>query len=104
MKEHEYTHLKTKFKKWTKEELAGRILVSCQASRDGLLPFVDKKQPFDTMAEADLFYQELFYRKTDGENLMLRPYAFSDRIAGYEILYSYTDERCGGMMIKACKI
>ena len=101
---HEYIDLKTKFRKWTKEELDGRILVECQASRDGLKPFIDKEQPFETMAEADLFYQEMFYQETDGENLMLRPYAFSDRMAGYEILFFSTEERCGAMMIKCCEV
>lgn len=91
-------------KKWTKEELAGRILVTCRACWDGLEPFIDKKMPFETMAEADHFFQEKFFTNTDNQGIMLRWSSGSDRCALYDIHYYATVERCGGMVIEVCEV
>lgn len=103
-KAHEYIELKTKYKKWTKKELAGRILVSCKACRDGLEPFIDKRMPFDTFSGADLHYRNEFYRKTSSEGVVLYSRKASDRVSVYDIVFESTEEKCGTMAIEVCEV
>lgn len=99
-KAHERINLKTIQKEWTKEELAGRILVSCKACRDGLEPFIDKLMPFDIFSGADLHYRNEFYRKTSSEGVILYSRKTSDRVSVYDIVFESTEEKCGTMAIE----